>query len=134
VSYLLDTNTVIGILRAKNAGLLARAAAVPRGMLRTCSVVKAELFYGSLRSARPRENREVQERFLDGLTSHDFDDRAVEQYASLRAAVEVAGTPIGGNDYLIAAIALAHDLVVVTHNTREFARVPRLRLEDWEAP
>ncbi len=133
MSYLLDTNTVIGILRARSPGLLARAAAVPRAMLRTCSVVKAELFYGSLRSAKPRENREAQERFLNGVTSHDFDNRAAEEYASLRAVVEAAGTPIGGNDYLIAAIALAHDLVVVTHNTREFVRVPRLRVEDWEA-
>lgn len=133
MSYLLDTNTVIGILRGKKPELLARAATVPRLSLRTCSVVKAELFYGSLRSAKPRENRDAQEAFLDGLTSHDFDDGAVEQYARIRAAIEASGTPIGAMDYLIASIALAHDLVLVTHNTREFGRVPSLRMEDWEA-
>lgn len=95
-------------------------------------MVKAELFYGSIRSARPRENREVQEAFLDGLTSHDFDDRAVEQYARIRGALDASGTPIGAMDYLIASIALAHDLVLVTHNLREFERVPGLRIEDWE--
>lgn len=58
--YLLDTNAVIGILRGKKLELLARVAIVPRSSIHTCSVVKAELFYGSLRSARPRENREAQ--------------------------------------------------------------------------
>jgi tRNA(fMet)-specific endonuclease VapC len=57
----------------------------------------------------------------------------VEEYARIRAEVEAAGNRIGANDYLIAAIALAHDLTVVTHNTRELTRVPRLRVEDWEA-
>lgn len=131
--YLLDTNTVIGILRGKKPELLARVATVPRASLCTCSVVKAELFYGSLRSAKPRENRQAQEALLDGLTSHDFDDRAVEHYAQIRATIEASGTPIGSMDYLIASIALAHNLVLVTHNTREFARVPGLQMEDWEA-
>lgn len=57
----------------------------------------------------------------------------MEQYARIRAAIEAGGTPIGSMDYLIASIALAHDLVLVTRNTREFARVPGLRMEDWEA-
>lgn len=133
MSYLLDTNTVIGVLRGRKPALLARIAAVPRASLRTCSVVKAELFYGALRSARPKENRDAQEAFLAGLPSHDFDDAAVEHYARIRAAVEANGTPIGSMDYLIAAIALANDLTLVTHNTREFFRVPGLRVEDWEA-
>ena len=133
MSYLLDTNTVIGILRGKKPELLLHVATVPRAALRTCSVVKAELFYGSHRSAKPRENREAQEAFLDSLVSYDFDDEAVERYARIRTAIEATGAPIGSMDYLIASIALAHDLVLVTHNTREFSRVPGLRMEDWEA-
>src|SRR4051812_5780325 len=105
MSYLLDTNSVIGILRGKKPELLTRVATVPRASIHTCSVVKAELFYGSLRSAKPRENREAQEAFLDGLKSHDFDDEAVEQYARIRAAIEATGAPIGSMDYLIASIA-----------------------------
>lgn len=134
MSYLLDTNTVIGILRGRKPGLITHFGTVPRASLHTCSVVKAELFYGSLRSAKPRENREAQDAFLDGLTSHDFDDLAVEHYQRIRVAIEASGAPIGAMDYLIASIALAHDLILVTHNTREFARVPELRVEDWEAP
>ena len=133
MNYLLDTNTVIGVLRGKNLKLLVRVATVSRTRIRTCSIVKAELFYGSLRSARPQRNREAQEAFLHGLESHDFDDGAVEQYARIRAAIEAKGTPIGSMDYLVASIALAYDLVLVTHNTKEFVRVPGLRVEDWEA-
>ncbi|MEZ4299023.1 MAG: type II toxin-antitoxin system VapC family toxin [Polyangiaceae bacterium] len=132
MSYLLDTNTVIGILRGRKPELLARLAMVPRSSLHTCSVVKAELFYGSQRSAKPRENRAAQQAFLVGLTSHDFDDGAAEHYARIRAEIEASGLPIGSMDYLIASIALAHDLVLVTHNTREFARVSGLQIEDWE--
>ena len=61
-----------------------------------------------------------------------FDDRAADHDALLRATLERAGTPIGPNDLLIAAIAVANDLTLVTHNTGEFSRVPGLRLEDWQ--
>jgi tRNA(fMet)-specific endonuclease VapC len=61
-----------------------------------------------------------------------FDDAAAEAYGRLRAELARRGTPIGPNDLMIAAIALAHDLTLVTHNTAEFSRVSGLRLEDWE--
>ncbi|XYH95847.1 type II toxin-antitoxin system VapC family toxin [Sorangium sp. So ce1128] len=132
--YLLDTNTVIGVLRAKHIGILARYAAVPRSSICTCSVVKAELFYGALKSARPTKNRSVQDAFLRELVSFDFDDLAAEHYARIRSDLENDGRPIGSMDLLIAAIALANGLILVTHNVREFSRVGGLRLEDWESP
>jgi tRNA(fMet)-specific endonuclease VapC len=61
-----------------------------------------------------------------------FDDEAAEHYGRIRAELTTEGTPIGGNDFLIAAIALANGLTLVTHNTREFARVTGLTIEDWE--
>jgi tRNA(fMet)-specific endonuclease VapC len=131
--YLLDTNAVVGILRGRHQGLATRALSVPRAEVCTCTIVKAELFYGSARSARPKENRAAQEAFLRGRPCFDFDNAAADEYARLRALLETAGTPIGTMDLLIAAIALANDLVLVTHNTREFSRVPGLRVEDWEA-
>lgn len=132
--YLLDTNTVIGVLRAKHPGILARHAAVPRAAICTCSVVKAELFYGALKSAKPTQNRSVQDAFLRDLVSFDFDDLAAEHYARIRSDLESDGRPIGSMDLLIASIALANGLVLVTHNVREFSRVRGLRLEDWESP
>lgn len=61
-----------------------------------------------------------------------FDDLAAERYGELRAHLDAAGTPIGPNDLMIASIALANSLTLVTHNTGEFSRVPGLRLEDWQ--
>ena len=56
----------------------------------------------------------------------------METYGQVRTHLERAGTPIGPNDLMIASIALTHNLTLVTHNTREFSRVPDLRIEDWE--
>ena len=67
------------------------------------------------------------------FVSHNFDDSSAEACGRDRADLASRGTPIGPNDLLIASIALANDLTLVTHNTREFARVPGWRLEDWEA-
>jgi tRNA(fMet)-specific endonuclease VapC len=131
--YLLDTNAVIGILRGRSRSLLARYITVPRVRVCTCSPVRAELLYGSLRSAKPVENRAKQEEFLDGLLSFDFDNRAAEAYARARAEVEASSGSLGAMDYAIAAIAIANDLTVVTHNVREFSRVPNLSYDDWEA-
>jgi tRNA(fMet)-specific endonuclease VapC len=131
--YLLDTNAVIGVLRGQSRPLLARYVTVPRVRICTCSPVRAELLYGSLRSAKPVQNRAAQEEFLDGLVSFDFDDRAAEVYAGLRAHVETSGSRMGAMDYIIAAIAVANDLTLVTHNVREFSRAPGLLYDDWEA-
>jgi len=66
------------------------------------------------------------------VISLPFDDSAAEEYGKLRAHLATVGTPIGPNDLMIAAIALAHRLIVVTHNTVEFSRVPGLLVEDWQ--
>ena len=66
------------------------------------------------------------------FVSVPFDDWAAEEYAKVRADLAAKGTPIGANDYLIAAIALANGLTLVTHNTGEFSRVVGLTLDDWQ--
>ncbi len=88
-----------------------------------CSVVKAELFYGVQKSAKPKENLEKVHKFLNRFVSLPFDDKASEKYGEVRSDLEKAGTPIGPNDLLIASIALAHNVILATHNTREFKRV-----------
>jgi predicted nucleic acid-binding protein len=85
----------------------------------TCIVVKFELRFGALRSQSVEKNLEQQAAFLNRFVSLPFDD-AVE---IIRADLAQTGTPIGPYDILIAATALAHDLILVTHNTREFGRV-----------
>lgn len=70
--------------------------------------------------------------FFDGLSSLPFDDAAAAHYGEIRAALERVGTPIGPIDLLIASIARANSLILMTHNTREFGRVAGLDLDDWE--
>ena len=76
----------------------------------------------------------MQDDFLKELISLPFDDAAAEHYAQIRANLTSTGELIGPNDLIIAAIALTHNLTLVTHNTAEFSRVKTLQLEDWELP
>jgi tRNA(fMet)-specific endonuclease VapC len=96
-------------------------------------VVKAELCYGARKSARIDENLRLLQRFFAPLASLPFDDRCADEAGLIRLDLERSGRPIGPNDLLIAATARAHDLVLVTANTREFDRVPGLRVDDWES-
>jgi tRNA(fMet)-specific endonuclease VapC len=132
--YLLDANACIRLLNGTSAKLADRLRVTPRAQVRLSSVVKAELLYGARRSARAAENLRLLGRFFATFACVPFDDYCAEEYGIIRAELERAGTPIGPNDLLIAATTRVHGLVLVTHNTREFSRVPGLQIEDWERP
>lgn len=100
--------------------------------MRLCATVQAELVFGAYKSQFPEKNLGVLERFFQQFQSIPFDERAIEAYGRIRATLEKRGTPIGPNDLQIAAIAVSHQLVLVSHNSKEFGRVPGLVLEDWE--
>lgn len=134
MQYLLDTNVCVAYLRRRNALLMRRFHARPASELRLCSVVKAELIRGTLRSRQPAVNRAIMEGFAKPYVSLSFDDDAAEVFARIRFHLESLGTPIGPYDLQIASIALVHRLTVVTHNVAEFSRVPGLTVEDWEVP
>jgi len=130
--YLLDTNACIRVLNGTSAPLIARLRSHAPSDLRVSSVTRAELLYGARRSARVAENLRLLTGFFAPLVSLPFDDACAEEYGALRATLAAAGQPIGPNDLLIAATALAHDLTLVTHNLREFSRIAGLKIEDWE--
>ena len=134
MKYLLDTNTCIGWLRLSQPRIVSRIKLEIPSDLAICSVVVGELIYGVERAAPAyqRNNRARVEQLRQQLVSLSFDDAAAEQYGKVRAHLAFLGTPIGPNDSMIAAIALAHGLVLVTHNTAEFSRVPGLFIEDWQ--
>jgi tRNA(fMet)-specific endonuclease VapC len=135
VRYLRDTNTCIRYLNGRAPAIRVHLAAVPLADVAVCAPVKAELYYGAARSHDPARTLARQEAFLRVIAvSLPFDDRAAQMYGRIRAGLAAQGTPIGANDLLIAAIALAAGLILVTHNTGEFSRVPGLRIEDWEIP
>lgn len=131
--YLLDTNVCIGYLNGRAPAVLQRLRAQQPSDVVVCSVVKAELAYGAQRSRDPQRSLAVQRQFLLPYRSLPFDDAAAGIAGLLRAQLVEAGTPIGPHDVQIAAIALANGCTLVTHNTREFSRVPDLVLEDWES-
>ena len=127
---LLDTNICIYIINAKPPTVLARFQQLRLGDIGLCSVVAAELAFGVAKSGSAR-NRQALEMFLAPLTILPFDATAVWAYGDLRADLERRGTPLGSLDTMIAAHALSQQAVLVTNNTREFAKVPGLRLDNW---
>ena len=132
--FLLDTNVCIRILNGSSPPVAARLQATNPAEVRLSAVVKAELLYGARKSTRIDDNLRLLRRFFIPFVSLPFDDRCAEEAGLIRLDVERSGRPIGPNDLLIAASARAHDLVLVTHNRREFGRIPGLRVEDWESP
>jgi tRNA(fMet)-specific endonuclease VapC len=136
VNYFLDTNAVIAVLKNQPSTVRNRLRRVAsRGAaVAVSSIVLYELSYGVVRSARRRENAERLRVFLSGnVTVIPFDEEDATVAGDLRAALEMAGTPIGPYDLLIAAQALRGGATLVTANVSEFARVPNLLWQDWSA-
>jgi tRNA(fMet)-specific endonuclease VapC len=133
VTWLLDTNACVSYLRSgENSSIAGRLAEKSLGDVVLCSVVRAELVFGALRSRDAATNLAKVGKFLSGFLSLPFDDDAADAYGPIRAALAVQGATIGPNDLLIASIAKSRGLTLVTHNTAEFSRVSGLKIEDWE--
>jgi tRNA(fMet)-specific endonuclease VapC len=136
VKYLLDTDVISNLMRrAPSPTLIRRLAVIGPEAECTTSITLGELVYGAQRlTDRTAELLARIERLIpEQLPVLPFDESAAHRYGSLRAGLELAGTPIGEADMRIAAIALAHGLTVVTGNVRHFQRVPGLEVEDWLA-
>lgn len=127
---LLDTNICIYIINAKPPAVLARFHQYRLGDIGLSSVVAAELAYGVAKSGSVR-NRQALEMFLAPLAVVPFDEAAVWAYGELRADLERRRQPIGSLDTMIAAHALSLGATLVTNNTREFAKVKGLSLQNW---
>jgi tRNA(fMet)-specific endonuclease VapC len=133
MSWLLDTNACIRYLNGRSPELKARLESTDPSTLCTCSVVKAELYFGAAQSRNPAATLAAQQHFLGRFRSLSFDDDAALHYAEIRRDLTNTGQIIGPNDLLIAAICRANDITLVTHNVAEFGRVSGLTVDDWEA-
>ncbi|MBW2328615.1 MAG: type II toxin-antitoxin system VapC family toxin [Deltaproteobacteria bacterium] len=129
--YLLDTNICIAIIKDCPAEVKEKLEQTAIGEVAISSVVLAELCYGIELSSKQKQNREALDNFLQYATVLDWPEKAGIEYGRIRAFLKGRGTPIGANDLLIAVHALAIDATLVSDNTREFQRVPGLRLENW---
>jgi len=128
--YLLDTNIVSDLVRNPHGKVAQRIRKVGEARVSTSIVVAAELRYGAAKKGSARLSVQL-EAVLSVLDVLAFEPPADVMYASLRTSLEQVGTPIGANDMLIAAHALALGCTIVTDNEREFARVRGLPCENW---
>lgn len=130
--YLLDTNILADLVRWPRGTVAERIAQVGEDAVCTSIIVACELRFGAAKKASPKLTAQV-EAILAALDVLPFDQPADNAYAQLRQHLEQSGTPIGPNDMLIAAHALATGCEVVTANVGEFARVSGLRVSNWLA-
>lgn len=134
MTYLLDTNAVVALLKDKPAIVRTRyrQASEADAYVAVSSIVLFELWYGVAKSSRPKENAERLRVFTSGrLDVLTFDDEDGQTAGQARAGLEAAGTPIGPYDILITGQAVRHGLTLVTANVSEFSRVPNLEWENW---
>lgn len=129
-AYLLDTNILSDLIRHPQGVVAERIAKIGEDAVCTSIVVAAELRYGAAKSGSRKLSDRV-DLLLSALEILPLEVPADREYATLRDHLAHLGTPIGPNDLLIAAHALAMDLAVVTANTREFSRIPGLKIENW---
>jgi tRNA(fMet)-specific endonuclease VapC len=129
--FLLDTNIIVYTL--KNRFESIRIKIENAGIDNVCvsSLTVAEMEFGAAKSQNPDSARARLYEFLTPFEVLSFDAKAAEFYGRIRATMEKTGNIIGPMDLLIASIAVANDCCVVTHNTKEFVRVPNLKVEDW---
>lgn len=130
--YLLDTNIISDLIKNPQGKAAKQVARVGEDSICTSIIVAAELRYGCARSSSKRLLKAVED-LLAEIDVLPFDLPADTEYGGIRAELEAAGKPIGGNDLLIAAHACATGSTVVTANTREFKRIRGLKVENWLA-
>jgi tRNA(fMet)-specific endonuclease VapC len=132
MSYLLDTNVWARYLNGRSPAIRQKFREVDLTQVFICSIVKSELAYGAFKSRNPDLTYRKQNDFITLFVSLPFDDASALIFGRLKAQLELTGEMIGIKDLQIAAIALANDLTLVTHNTTEFGRVTGLQIEDCE--
>lgn len=131
MKYLLDTNICIYLIKNKPKKLLVRIQKTPLSDIAVSSITIAEMEYGIAKSTKPTESRIALMKFLLPFETIGFTEEAASYYGSIRCDLQKKGTPIGNMDMLIASIALAHGLTLITNNVKEFSRIDKLKVEDW---
>jgi tRNA(fMet)-specific endonuclease VapC len=133
--YCLDTDVLSAIMRRDPPlDVVRRAAAIPAADQCTTSVTLGELLYGAAKRGSDRLVERVEQLILATGLVLPFDEPAAREYGTLRAQLERDGRRLAEPDLRIASIALSRGLTLVTGNTRRFARVPGLRVENWFGP
>lgn len=129
--YMLDTNICIFAIKNKPATVLKKLTSHDPSDICISAITYAELRHGVEKSQAKQRNDLALTLFLSAIDIIPFGERAAEEYGRVRSYLESKGTPIGPMDMLIAAHAKSLGMTIVTNNTREFKRIPDLKIEDW---
>ena len=129
--YFIDSNTCIYFMNGKYPSVREKFLSVSPKEIKISSVVKGELLLGAFKSQTREKTTEKVEKFLKPFEIVNFTGKMAYSYAEIRKDLELAGTPIGANDLLIAATVLHEKGTLITHNANEFSRVNGLKIEDW---
>lgn len=129
--YFVDSNTCIYFMNGKYPSVREKFLSVSPKEIKISSVVKGELLLGAFKSKTREKTTEKVEKFLKPFEIVNFTGKMAYSYAEIRKDLELAGTPIGANDLLIAATVLYEKGTLITHNANEFSRVNGLKIEDW---
>jgi tRNA(fMet)-specific endonuclease VapC len=132
VTHLLDTDTCSAHMR-RPAGMAHRFFQYGGGIA-IASVVLAELFAGAYKRPQPARLLSLISDLLQVVDVIDFDAACAEQFGMIRGTLLRQGTQVATADLMIAAVALVHNLTLVTHNTADYQNIPGLRLDDWLVP
>ena len=130
MNYFLDTDTCIFVLRGRFPAIKTHLQALSPERIKIPAIVKAELLLAVQKSGEAH-HKIIVEKFLSPFEVVAFCDRCTLVYAEIRNFLEAKGQPIGPNDLLIAATVQANQGTLVTHNTKEYKRVPDLKIQDW---
>ncbi len=131
MQILLDTNICIYMIKNRPPEVREHFKRFTPGEIGVSSITVAELQYGVAKSSARERNAQALEAFLLPLEIVSFDPDAASVYGRIRSTLERQGAPIGGMDMLIAAQAIAHGYTLVTHNLKEFQRIPELQCVTW---
>ena len=129
--YLLDTNICIYAMKGTYPAIGQRLFTISPEEIFVSSVTVGELEYGAAKSRLGERTRDIMRSFLANYEILPFDENDAIHFGRFRALLAASGTPIGAYDVMIAAQGFARGLTVVTHNIKEFGRIPILKLEDW---
>jgi len=131
VKYLLDTNICIYLIKQKPLSVLEKLRSNDIKDLALSSITVAELEYGVMKSQNKEQNMDALHRFMIPYEIVDFTSKSAVKYGEIRTYLEKKGQIIGPMDLLIASIAMVENMILVTNNTKEFKRIPNLKLENW---
>ncbi|MDQ1238510.1 MAG: tRNA(fMet)-specific endonuclease VapC [Thermodesulfobacteriota bacterium] len=133
IRYMLDTDACIALIKNRPEAMRVRLTRLSPQEVGMSGIVAAELWFGVAHSQKKKQNEAALKDFMDYVTLLDWPSEASPLYGKIREGLQKQGRPIGAMDLLIGVHALFLDAVLVTNNTREFERVPGLKIENWAA-